>query len=253
MRRQCGRPGCSTPATVTFTFDATRCVVWLNAMADGTPRAGDLCTRHADGLVPPQGWQRVDRRPTAKPAPTSNPAPLPASAGPVAPEPAPAQPTTPPVIATPLMAADAKVAAPTPGRGDDLLPQRRKRRKRWSEVPSLFEHADGELPDDELPDGVQHDDHGEGIDDIASPAVAPPVEPVINAVAEPVVETVVESGAPVIEPIVQSAPAGGATEPSWLPRLASDDDLDGVLDADTPLLARAFRNARPGPSTPTDG
>ena len=36
----------------------------------------------------------------------------------------------------------------------------------------------------------------------------------------------------------------------WLPRFATDDDLEGALDATTPLLARAFRNARPGESGP---
>lgn len=119
MRRLCGRPGCSAAATVTFTFDATRCVVWLDPIAEGTARAGDLCTRHADGLVPPQGWQRVDRRPQ------------PASAEPLAEEPAP------------------------PAAADDVLPRRdavkRRRRRRWTEVPaSLFDPAPaspGPLPE----------------------------------------------------------------------------------------------------------
>jgi hypothetical protein len=176
MRRLCGRPGCSGPATATFTFDATRCVVWLNPLSDGTARAGDLCTRHADALAPPQGWERVDRR---------APRPVEVQAAP--------KPTT-PAAPSANTAGDSDSAEP-----DDLLPARRRRRsKRWSEVPTLFEP-----------------------DEAAASADAPPR-------AEP---------AP--EPLHPS-------EPAWLPRYAADIDLDGVLDADTPLLARAFRNVRGG-------
>jgi len=35
-----------------------------------------------------------------------------------------------------------------------------------------------------------------------------------------------------------------ATAEGWTPRFDSDDDLDGLLDAKTPLLGRAFRNVR---------
>ncbi len=148
MRRQCGRPGCSSVATVTFTFDATNCVVWLDSLADGTARAGDLCTRHADLLSPPRGWERVDRRP---------PKPEPAAV---------------PVAKPPVVAKEPAVAKPANGRA-----KRRRSRVERPEQPSL------------------------------QPA-----------------------------------------EPAWLPRNASDDDLDGVLDASTPLLSRAFGTARPSES-----
>lgn len=111
MRRLCGRPGCSAPATVTFTFDATQRIVWLSDLADGTARAGDLCVRHADTLAPPQGWIRDDRRPVK-------------------------------TMAGADVASDAR---PVVGAEvDELLPQRqpkRRRRKtqRWSDVPSLFD------------------------------------------------------------------------------------------------------------------
>ena len=37
-----------------------------------------------------------------------------------------------------------------------------------------------------------------------------------------------------------SATEQGAAEPAWMPRFEPDNDLDGVLDAKTPLLRRAF-------------
>ena len=115
MRRHCGRPGCNAVATATFSFDATRCVVWLNPIEDGMPRAGDLCTRHADGMAPPKGWERVDHR--------------------IA------------VVAEPSTHAGKAYAASGEAAGvDDLLPARepvkRNRKppakKRWHEVPNLF-------------------------------------------------------------------------------------------------------------------
>ena len=142
MRRQCGRPGCSNVATVTFSFDATNCVVWLDVLADGTARAGDLCTRHADLMSPPRGWERVDRRPPR-------------------PEPQP--------VAVAARHTEPPVARPAPSK-----PTRAKRRSR-----------------------------------VEQPATPP------------------------------------LPEPAWLPRNASADDLDGVLDVSTPLLARAFGQARP--------
>ncbi len=165
MRRHCGRPGCNAVATATFSFDATRCVVWLNPIADGTPRAGDLCTRHADGMAPPKGWERIDHRSELAPVPKAV--------------------------------------------TDDLLPNRetpkRKRKaagqQRWDEVPGLFDPA----------------------------AAAAPIQPA-------------EQEQPKATP---SDPTLAEPETPWMPRFANDDDLAGVLDASTPLLSRAFRNARP--------
>jgi hypothetical protein len=160
MRRQCGRPGCSSVASVTFSFDATNCVVWLDPIADGTPRAGDLCTRHADLMSPPRGWDRVDRRP-----PRPDPATVVVGA-------------TAPPAATPRKTAPKRSA-----------PRRRSR--------------------------------------VEQPAMEP------------------------LEPEQPAAPVHPA-EPAWLPRNASEDDLDGVLDVSTPLLSRAFGQARPSESSTTD-
>lgn len=40
------------------------------------------------------------------------------------------------------------------------------------------------------------------------------------------------------------APSSRVDAESWSPRFDRDDDLDGLLDAKTPLLGRAFRNIR---------
>jgi hypothetical protein len=77
VRRQCARPGCSTVAAATFTFDARERTVWLDLPTDGGARAGELCERHVRGLTPPQGWSLEDRRPGPEPA--EPPAPVPIS------------------------------------------------------------------------------------------------------------------------------------------------------------------------------
>lgn len=63
MARLCERPGCSTPADVTYGFDAEQLVVWIDGFhaAQGA-RAGVLCRRHADAMVVPLGWMLDDRR-----------------------------------------------------------------------------------------------------------------------------------------------------------------------------------------------
>ncbi|GIU86104.1 MAG: hypothetical protein KatS3mg009_0619 [Acidimicrobiia bacterium] len=71
--RQCARPGCSSAATATFTFDARERTVWLDAPADGQARAGELCERHARTLTPPQGWRLDDRRPATAGGPRPEP------------------------------------------------------------------------------------------------------------------------------------------------------------------------------------
>jgi hypothetical protein len=62
VRRHCARPGCTTVATTTFTFDARERTVWLDPAVDGGARAGELCDRHARSLTAPAGWTVDDRR-----------------------------------------------------------------------------------------------------------------------------------------------------------------------------------------------
>jgi hypothetical protein len=188
---------------VTFTFDATQRIVWLNDLSDGNARAGDLCTRHADALVPPQGWSREDDRP---PRVTREPSGMHEDAA----------------------TRDSGGVADT----DELLPHRepkRRRRKtqRWSDVPSLF---DAPAPGDGLPG--------------AAPTILELVEPDPAATIE-----AVELPAPdELEPAeAREAPEALEAEiditPAWEPRFEIDD-LDGLLDAKSPLLSRAFRAAK---------
>lgn len=231
MRRHCGRPGCSALATVTFSFDAAQCVVWLNPISDGAPRAGDLCTRHADAMAPPKGWERIDRRldqpAVNKPVANESIANTAVSVTPPASKspPAPSAPVA--EVATAATSDTLSVPTPPPvAVGDDLLPHRpapkRKRRKRWDEVPSLFGEAPTSAPQPALP--TQRDPQA---------VVAPVIEPEVQPEVQPAVEQ------------DTAVSTGDATDVSWLPRNATNEDLDRVLDAATPMLARAFRNARP--------
>jgi Protein of unknown function (DUF3499) len=58
----CARVGCSEPATASFAFDASSCLVWLDPLTGPNQGAGLLCDRHADRLTPPWGWNLQDRR-----------------------------------------------------------------------------------------------------------------------------------------------------------------------------------------------
>jgi len=57
-RRLCARPGCGAPAAATLRFQPTQREAWLVDLDDDSARTeGDLCARHAAGLVLPRGWQ----------------------------------------------------------------------------------------------------------------------------------------------------------------------------------------------------
>jgi Protein of unknown function (DUF3499) len=57
-RRRCARPGCGAPAAATLRFQPTEREAWLVDLDDDDPRTeGDLCARHAAGLVLPRGWE----------------------------------------------------------------------------------------------------------------------------------------------------------------------------------------------------
>jgi len=64
MPRLCARPGCSAPATATFTFDGLRRIVWLAPLAEAAAySAGDLCRRHSELFKAPRNWELRDLRP----------------------------------------------------------------------------------------------------------------------------------------------------------------------------------------------
>jgi hypothetical protein len=57
-RRLCARPGCGAPAAATLRFEPTQREAWLVDLDDDAARTeGDLCARHAAGLVLPRGWK----------------------------------------------------------------------------------------------------------------------------------------------------------------------------------------------------
>jgi hypothetical protein len=60
MSRQCSKTGCSGPAVATLTYvyrDSTAVLGPLATYAE--PHTYDLCTRHAEGLTAPRGWEVV--------------------------------------------------------------------------------------------------------------------------------------------------------------------------------------------------
>jgi hypothetical protein len=65
MNRLCARPGCSERATATLAYDYHARIVCLDGLAfEVDPANHDLCTRHADRLSAPQGWELRDLRVT---------------------------------------------------------------------------------------------------------------------------------------------------------------------------------------------
>ncbi|MBK5224546.1 MAG: DUF3499 family protein [Acidimicrobiia bacterium] len=63
MTRVCSRPGCSAPASVTFSFEPAKLTVWIGDLSDDDTGPGhDLCVEHGDRLSPPRGWTLNDLR-----------------------------------------------------------------------------------------------------------------------------------------------------------------------------------------------
>lgn len=79
--RVCQRAGCRQSASVTlsFRYDAQQASL-VDLVPDKHPSEYDLCGHHADVLIVPRGWERLDRRsrpaePVAAPAANGPPAP----------------------------------------------------------------------------------------------------------------------------------------------------------------------------------
>jgi hypothetical protein len=67
--RVCQRAGCRQPASVTLSFRYDARQASLTDLADDKhPAHYDLCLAHADLLIVPRGWERLDRR-TPRPEP----------------------------------------------------------------------------------------------------------------------------------------------------------------------------------------
>lgn len=174
-RRLCARPGCGAPAAATLRFQPTQREAWLVDLDDDSARTeGDLCARHAAGLVLPRGWQLHNGLSTSR-TDTSRPLPPP----------------------------------PRPRRAAVARTARRRH------VPT---------------------------DAIELPGLSAVTDP------EPVVEPVVES----LE-VVEVAPVEVGPEPAPLiapPTPEEAEALSETLDAQTPLLRRAFSNILPPEDEP---
>jgi hypothetical protein len=170
-RRLCARPGCGAPAAATLRFQPTQREAWLvDIEDDGARTEGDLCARHAAGLVLPRGWQLHNSLTSAR-AGSSEPVP----------------------------------AAPRPRRSSVARPVRRRRAQpNATALPGLS-------PVEE----------------------APPAPPRLRVAPDPGPEVVAE---PPVAPVAEPAPL-------VVPVSAEESEaLAETLDAQTPLLRRAFSN-----------
>jgi hypothetical protein len=115
------------------------------------------------------------------------------------------------------------------------------------EVPTLFEPPVPPAPPRErdAPHARRPRRRAEP-DETTLPLLAP-IEPEAMVTPRPpdVAGPVPVAPAAVTEVIVESLLADDPAEP-WMPSFDTSDDLGGILDAKTPLLARAFGRTRPG-------
>lgn len=74
--RVCQRAGCKQPASVTlsFRYDARQASL-VDLVPDKDPSEYDLCDHHAEVLIVPRGWERLDRRSRPSAAPHGAEAP----------------------------------------------------------------------------------------------------------------------------------------------------------------------------------
>lgn len=71
-QRHCSKPGCSTVAVATLTYDYRDSTVVVGPLATvADPNSYDLCDEHAQNLKAPLGWQVVRLATTFEPAPPS--------------------------------------------------------------------------------------------------------------------------------------------------------------------------------------
>jgi len=215
MSRRCERPGCSAAATVAYGFAAARQLAWLADLGDDRNSAGALCEAHAAAMVLPRGWWLDDRR-------TDEP--------------------------TLFRAPEHRPVAPVRHHhhsGDDSRRRRGEARRPHEmvigEQLALDEAVVPPPADEVLPAGDERepidadggasgsregtdDGDGEGADDRP-----------LGVVVE----------------LASVRPAEAAAEP-WSPSFDVSDDLGGLLDASTPLLARAFGRGRRSTTPPRD-
>lgn len=226
VRRLCSRPGCSTLATTVFGFDPGASTVWLGALVpDGPREAGDLCDRHAAAMTAPHGWDLEDRRGTVAVATDEPPARR-------------------------RKVTAARSGAHSAGTAGTKARKRRARAQRDSATEPLpFDGSDdveGSKWDHVVAETIPGEAVGSRRSEVggATSGAGGATAAAVGATAgAEVAAAATESGARA------GARASGVAEASvagdgWTPRFDRDDDLDGLLDAKTPLLGRAFRNIR---------
>jgi hypothetical protein len=220
MQRLCERPGCSDPASVAYGMRAEDLVFWLDALrGEGDPESdldpagrGVLCRRHADSMVVPRDWTLDDLR-----------------------EP------------------ELHLFRP-PEAGASAGRHARRRsgtRERWTDQLSLGIDAVPEgdpspEPDPSPgPDPSPEGDPSPGPDAATGPDPSPDADSFPGTAPDRVPET-----PPGAEPLSAETETETETEPTeteadavepWTPSFDAGDDLDGLLAARSPLLARAFR------------
>ena len=61
--RECAKLGCREPAAATVGLRYADRILWIGDLLEQRdPNLIDLCIRHADTLVAPYGWDRIDER-----------------------------------------------------------------------------------------------------------------------------------------------------------------------------------------------
>ena len=221
MARRCERPDCGSDATVSYGFDPQRRVVWLDADTLEAPLGGALCADHADAVILPLGWWLDDRR--AGQASLFKPMAA-------------------------LTTVPARPPRPRRARSDKSVSERPRARSPRPRIGEMML-----LPLDDLVGlggavVTPEDDELAG-SGLGGDATAAAVDVGDDPIGEPAdeVTAVADVGAPAVagvETDVVAAPVEPVEDPApvvpWMPVFRGDDDLDGLLDARTPLLARAF-------------
>ncbi len=215
MGRLCERPGCSEDASVAYGMRAEDLVFWLDVIRPSEEITGGvLCQRHADSMVVPRNWTLDDLRDPELHL------------------------FRPPTITRSRLPRSRRV-----GHRDDTAEQ-----LQFGVLPATID--DGPLDDGYSQETVETSD-GNGVDEFLE-APSADVQDAAHlddpfagtAPADDATEQVVG-----IQPVNSDVVAAGSDEDvkPWVPSFDSSDDLDGLLSARSPLLARAFRGAdRPG-------
>jgi hypothetical protein len=182
-------------------------MAWLVSLEAADTELGRLCRRHADSMVVPQGWWLEDRRAEAQlfaPSGTSR--------------------------------TRRRWAARRNGEGGGGQIDARPARSVARSPAPASSLPDRPVDDDRLP--MTDTDTPVGRAGVTGPRPPDPSDgPGDHAPA------VRQTGTAPDAPAASGAPGpddGPADPPAWVPAFVAGDDLDGVLNATSPLLARAF-------------